>query len=172
MKAMIRPAVVTDAAVLAALAERTFRETYTAHNSAEDMASYVSAHFGTARQAAELRDAAVRTLLAHVDDHLAAYVQLRSGPAPECVPGAAPVEVVRFYVDRPWQGRGLADQLMDAAVDAARAADAGVLWLGVWERNPRAIAFYRRSGFVDVGTQIFVLGADRQRDRVLARLLT
>jgi ribosomal protein S18 acetylase RimI-like enzyme len=58
---------------------------------------------------------------------------------------------------------------MTAAVDAAKAAGAHTLWLGVWERNQRAIAFYRKSGFADVGTQIFVLGTDHQHDLVLAR---
>jgi ribosomal protein S18 acetylase RimI-like enzyme len=81
------------------------------------------------------------------------------------------MEVVRFYVDRPWHGRGVAHQLMAAAADAAQAAGARTLWLGVWERNPRAIAFYRKCGFEDVGTQIFVLGADHQQDLVLARSL-
>jgi len=85
------------------------------------------------------------------------------------VTGGAPLEIVRFYVDRPWHGRGVAQQLMEAAVNTARAAGARTLWLGVWERNPRAIAFYRKCGFQDVGTQTFVLGADHQRDLVLTR---
>jgi ribosomal protein S18 acetylase RimI-like enzyme len=82
------------------------------------------------------------------------------------------MEIVRFYVDRPWHGRGVAQTLMAAAASMARAAGARTLWLGVWERNERAIAFYRKSGFADVGTKIFVLGTDHQRDLVLARPLT
>jgi len=60
---------------------------------------------------------------------------------------------------------------MRAAADHARAAGARTLWLGVWERNPRAIAFYKKVGFIEVGTHTFVLGADHQRDLVLARPL-
>lgn len=167
----IRRAVPDDAALLAGLAERTFRDTYAEQNTSEDMAGYVADHFGVHRQAVELRDPARLTLIGEAGPVAAGYVQLGRGPAPECVRGAGPMEVVRFYVDRPWQGLGLAQLLMAAAVDAARDVGAGVLWLGVWERNPRAIAFYRKSGFEDVGAQIFVLGADRQRDRVLARPL-
>jgi GNAT superfamily N-acetyltransferase len=168
---VIRPAEVHDAAWLAALAERTFRETYTAFNTPEDMEAYVAGHFGPERQAAELSDGRMVTLVAEVDGHAAGYAQLARGPAPPAVTGPQPMEVVRFYVDRSWHGRGVAHQLMAAAADAAGRIGARTLWLGVWERNPRAIAFYHKCGFVDVGTQIFVLGADQQRDLVLERSL-
>jgi len=168
---VVRPAGVCEARWLAALAERTFRETYSAYNTPDDMERYVSDHFGAARQEAELRDPRMVTLVAEVGGQAAGYAQLGQGDAPACVTGPAPMEVVRFYVDRAWHGHGVAQTLMAAAIAAACAAAARTLWLGVWERNPRAIAFYRKCGFGDVGTQIFVLGADHQRDRVLARPL-
>ena len=168
----IRRAAPEDAVPLAGLAERTFRDTYAEHNTTEDMAGYIAAHFGVRQQTAELGDPARLTLLAEAGGAAAGYVQLGWGPAPGCVRGGAPMEVIRFYVDRVWHGHGLAQLLMAAAVGAARDAGAGVLWLGVWERNARAIAFYRKSGFEDVGAQTFVLGTDHQRDRVLARPLT
>jgi len=167
----IRQAGASDAPWLAALAERTFRETYTAHNTAEDMERYVAGHFGPALQAAQLSDPRTITLVAEDGGRAAGYAQLARGPAPAAVAGPAPMEVVRFYVDRPWHGRGMAQTLMGTVVDFARTAGARTLWLGVWERNERAIAFYRKRGFMDVGTQIFVLGADQQRDLVLARPL-
>ena len=165
----IRPAAAPDAPWLAALAERTFRETYTAYNTPDDMERYVAGHFGPALQDAELRDPRRITLVAEDDGRAAGYAQLARGGTPGSVTGPAPMEIVRFYVDRPWHGRGVAQILMTAAVDAAKAAGAHTLWLGVWERNQRAIAFYRKSGFADVGTQIFVLGTDHQHDLVLAR---
>jgi diamine N-acetyltransferase len=167
----VRRAGPADAAWLAGLAERTFRETYAAHNTADNMERYVAAHFGVDRQAAELRDAAKLTLLAEEDGRAAGYVQLARGKVPASVAGAAPIEVTRFYVERPWHGRGVAQQLMAAAEFAAAAEGARTLWLGVWERNERAIAFYRKCGFRDAGTQVFALGRDRQRDLVLERPL-
>jgi diamine N-acetyltransferase len=167
----IRRAGPADAAWLAELGERTFRETYAAHNTADDMESYVAAHFGVHRQAAELRDAAKLTLVAEEDGRAAGYVQLARGAVPASVAGTAPMEVTRFYVDRPWHGRGVAQHLMAAAESAASAEGARTLWLGVWERNERAIAFYRKCGFRDAGTQVFTLGRDRQRDLVLERPL-
>jgi GNAT superfamily N-acetyltransferase len=168
---VVRPAEPADAAWLAALAERTFRETYSAENTAENMERYVSEHFGLARQEAELRDPRKSTLVAEVDGRAAGYAQLARSEPPPSVTTPAPLEVVRFYVDRPWHGQGVAQTLMAAAVETARAAGARTLWLGVWERNERAIAFYRKSDFADVGTQTFVLGIDHQRDLVLARSL-
>jgi ribosomal protein S18 acetylase RimI-like enzyme len=81
------------------------------------------------------------------------------------------IEIERFYVAHEWHGRGIAQQLMACATEAAIRADAATLWLAVWERNPRAMAFYRKSGFVDVGSRLFLLGSDRQTDRVMSRLL-
>jgi ribosomal protein S18 acetylase RimI-like enzyme len=164
---VIRPARVPDAPWLADLAERTFRETYTAYNTPEDMERYVSEHFGPELQAAELGDPRYLTLVAEVEGRPAGYTQLGQGPAPAGVTGAGPLEIMRFYIDRPWHGLGLAQALMGAAAEHARAAGARTLWLGVWERNPRAIAFYRKCGFTEVGTQSFVLGTDHQRDLVL-----
>jgi ribosomal protein S18 acetylase RimI-like enzyme len=102
---------------------------------------------------------------------LVGYVHLASGPAPVTVEGPAPLELKRLYVARAWHGRGVAQALMDAALDAARARGARTLWLGVWERNPRAVAFYGKYGFTRVGEHTFLLGADPQTDWVLARPL-
>ena len=171
MSATIRAAGVADAPWLAALAERTFRETYAAENTAENMERYVAEHFGVARQARELTDPAVQTLVADVSGEPAGYAQLVWSSAPPSVAGEAPIEITRFYVDRPWHGHGVAQLLMANLLQRAAAAGARTVWLGVWERNPRAIAFYRKSGFVEVGTHTFLLGTDPQRDFVLARPL-
>ena len=94
----------------------------------------------------------------HEAGALVAYAQLREGPAPGCVTGPMPIEVQRFYVAAAWQGRGLAQRLMERVVATAQERRAETLWLGVWERNPRGIAFYRKCGYVDVGSQTFVVG--------------
>jgi diamine N-acetyltransferase len=167
----VRRAQPADAAALASFAARTFRETFEADNTPENMALYLEANYGPERQAAEIRDAGVVTLLAVDGRRLAGYSQLREGPAPACVPGAAPIEIRRFYVDRAWQGKGLAQSLMVASIEAAMERGARTVWLAVWERNLRAQAFYRKCGFEDCGAQDFMLGRDRQTDRVMVRVL-
>jgi GNAT superfamily N-acetyltransferase len=165
--AMIRHGTAGDASALAAFAARTFAETFAADNTAADMAAHLERTFGVSRQAAELSDPDATTLLAHRDHVLVAYAQVRRAPPPAVVPDREAIELHRFYVDRPAHGTGVAQLLMAAVYDAARAVGGRHLWLGVWERNPRAIAFYRKAGFHDVGSQAFVLGADRQTDRVM-----
>ena len=166
----IRRAVPADADLLADLAARTFHDAFAADNRPEDMAAHMAHAFGPARQLAEITSADIVTFLADCDGP-AAFAQVRRGPAPSCVVSPRPIELWRFYVDRPWHGRGIAGRLMQAVLGEAIAAGATAVWLGVWERNPRAIAFYTKSGFVDVGAHEFRLGTDVQTDRVMVRSL-
>lgn len=168
----IRRAVLSDASALAELAARTFTETFAADNSPEDLDAHLRSSFGEARQSAEIEDRDVITLLAFRGEALAGYAQVRRKPAPSCVAAEKPVELHRFYLVRSAQGAGLAAQLMLAARAAARELGGMHIWLGVWERNPRAIAFYTKSGFVVVGSHVFVVGSDRQTDLVLVASLS
>jgi diamine N-acetyltransferase len=163
----IRSGTSQDAAALAAFAARTFAETFAGDNPAADMRLHLSRAYGIAQQTAELTSPAVITLLAEDEGRLVGYAQVRYGPAPPCVQPADAIELHRFYVDAPAHGKGVAQRLMAAVRDAARTAGARHLWLGVWERNARAIRFYAKCGFVDVGSHDFVLGTDRQTDRVM-----
>ena len=166
-----RTATAADAARLAEFAERTFRETFGPDNRPEDMERYIAGSYGADHQRAEILEPGLVTLLAEAGGTLAGFVQLRQGGAPVCVSGPTPVEIWRFYVDRPWQGRGLAERMMAEACAGARARGGATVWLAVWERNARAIAFYRKCGFAVVGAQPFVLGTDVQNDLVMARTL-
>jgi ribosomal protein S18 acetylase RimI-like enzyme len=170
---LIRRATSADAASLAEFGARTFFETFAAENTPEDMARHLASAWSPALQDAELRDPLLDTLLA-VDPRgaLAGFAQVRAEYGPACVPTIRPVEIKRFYVDRPYHGHGLARALMAAVERVARARGAAELWLGVWERNPRAQAFYRKCGFENVGKQIFVVGSDPQTDIVMLRKLS
>lgn len=165
----IRRASAADAATLSALAERTFRDTFAAVNSAENMAAHAAAAYGVDKQRAEIESTHIRTLLADIDGTAAGYAQLRSGHVPDCVRAEHAVELWRFYVDRAWIGRGIAQSLMQAVFAEARELGGVTLWLGVWEHNPRAIAFYRKCGFVEAGAHVFQLGADAQTDVIMRR---
>jgi ribosomal protein S18 acetylase RimI-like enzyme len=168
----IRRGTPADAAPLAEFGARTFFETFAVDNTPDDMAKHLASAWSPALQDAELRDPLLETLLAvERGGALAGFAQLRAEYAPACVPTDNAIELKRFYVDRPWQGRGLARALMVEVERAARARGARELWLGVWERNERAQAFYRKCGFEKVGTQIFVVGNDPQTDHVMLRAL-
>lgn len=166
---IIREAELSDARQLARLAERTFRATFAAVNTAEDMEAHCRSSYGEAIQAAEITDPKRMTLLCEMEGDLVGFAQLRWGRGPACVVSAAAGEIQRLYVADAWHGRGIAQALMNACIDEVRRRGADLVWLGVWEHNPRAIAFYTKFGFVKVGEQVFQLGSDAQRDLVMAR---
>lgn len=172
MDVAIRRATSEDAGPLAVLAERTFRDTFGEDNDPSEMDAHCRQTYSATQQRRETDDPAIDTFLAVTSSGaLAGYAMVRAGNAPPVVQGPSPVEIWRIYVDRPYHGLGVAPQLMSACIDAARARNGRTLWLGVWEHNPRAQAFYRKMGFVDVGAHVFVLGDDSQTDRVMVREL-
>ena len=171
----IRRASVVDAARLAEFGRQAFHDTFAADNRPEDMAEYLAATFGESQQRAELLDPSSTYLVAERAEgdgaDLLGYVRLRTGDAPDAVRTRPAVEIARLYARRDMVGQGIGASLMDACLARARELGARVAWLGVWEHNARAIAFYARWGFADVGSLEFVLGADVQTDRIMALAL-
>jgi len=166
---LIRTAVAADAAALAALAEKTFREAFGEMNSPADTDEHCRRHYSPSIQAVEIAAAGRVTLVSSFSQRLTAFTQLRWSAPPTCVVGPAAAEIQRFYVDREFHGSGLANRLMHEALATLSRHGSATAWLGVWEKNPRGIAFYRKLGFSEVGEQTFVVGADVQRDLVMAR---
>ena len=152
-----------DAALLAATAERMFRDAFAASNDPAQMDAYCRDHYSETIQRAELEQPDIRVLFLEEHGKVVAYAQLRLG-APEG-------EIWRFYVDRGQHGRGIAQRLMSESLEHLRSTGAERVVLAVWEHNPRAIAFYRKTGFEVVGTRPFILGAEVQTDLVMMRAL-
>jgi diamine N-acetyltransferase len=163
----IRAAVLADAAVLTELGERTFRDSFGADNRPEDMEAFLASHYRLELQAAELRDPRNLYLLAEVSGVPAGFALLRDGEREQGVQAERPLNLARLYVDRPFLGAKVGAALMARCLEEGRARGHDVLWLGVWEHNTRARAFYARWGFSEVGEMSFVLGSDPQRDLVL-----
>ena len=164
-----RAAARQDADLLAAFGAQTFFETFAEDNTPEDMAAYLQNSFSPDKQAAQIAAPGALFLIAEIDGQPCGYALLREGPLPDCVTGARAVEIGRFYVGKAWIGKGVAGKLMTACLQAAVERQCDTVWLDVWEKNPRAIAFYRKWGFAVVGTQPFQLGSDLQTDLLMAR---
>lgn len=168
MQMSIRRAAPTDAVALAAFAEHCFRDAFGGVNRAENMDAYIATAYSPELQAAEIADTAITTLVAtDPEGGLIAYAQLRIRPEAPALAGEGSIELWRFYVARPLHGQGLAQDLMEAVLDAATTLGRKGLWLAVWERNFRGRAFYQKLGFVEKGAQEFVLGDDVQTDVVM-----
>jgi ribosomal protein S18 acetylase RimI-like enzyme len=168
---VLRSAGADDALALAAFAEHVFRDTFGPHNRADNMDLYCSAAFAVEQLRRELADRDRHTVLALARGELAGYAQLCAVPPPSCVTGPDPLELNRLYVDPRWHGGGLAHALMAHAIEIARQRSAQTLYLAVWKHNHRAIAFYAKHGFVQVGSAPFLLGTEIQIDPVMVRPL-
>jgi len=163
----LQDAVEGDAARLAEFGARTFYDAFAADNTADDMRQHLDSAFSPQLQLAEIRNPAIDTLVAIESGGWAGFAQLRADKISDGVPAQGSIELWRFYVERRWHGQGVAAWLMEGAKQRARRRGATTLWLGVWERNARAQAFYRKHGFSKVGRQVFVVGSDPQTDDVL-----
>ncbi len=136
-----------------------------------ELEAYVRDHFTPARQHAELTDAHTTTFIA-IDTRLVGYAQITVGKLPDCPLDARnPAELKRIYVDRAWHGQGVAQKLVALVNAEAYVRGCDTIWLAVWEINDRAIAFYGKSGFRQVGRQGFPIGNEIQSDYVMAKPL-
>ncbi|MHB1342055.1 MAG: GNAT family N-acetyltransferase [Coriobacteriia bacterium] len=165
----IRAATIDDASLVCELGARTFRDAFATDNTEEDMSAYLASAFSIEIQQRELRDPASTVLVAFIDDAPVGYARLRTGQAPACVNGERPVEIVRLYSAAEWVGAGVGPVLMRECLNEAASLGCDIVWLDVWELNPRAIAFYIKWGFATAGRQQFVLGDDVQDDLIMAR---
>ncbi len=167
----IRIAQIDDARPLAEVAEETFRDTFGDVNTVEDMTLHCVSNFSQEIQASEILNPAMISLLCEHEGRIVGFSQLRWGDTPDCVSAQTPCEIQRLYVDSNWHGKGVAQELMKTALAAAIERRSDVVWLGVWEQNSRALAFYRKLGFLGVGEHEFRLGSDLQRDVIMVRRL-
>ena len=165
----VRMATPDDNRLLADLGVEAFAAAFGPANTPENMARYLEAAFGPEKQAAEIADPSSVFLIAELADDPVGYARLLESTAPSSVTGSRPIEIVRIYARPGWIGKGVGAALMRACLDQASVRACDTVWLGVWEENRRAIAFYERWGFRQVGTHLFLLGADEQTDWIMAR---
>ena len=168
----IRSATMLDNALLAEVGAETFSDTFAADNALENIAAYLAEAFSPEKQARELADPASMFLIGEAEGLTVGYARLKIGEAPAAISGRRPMEIARFYARKPWTGKGAGARLMQICLREAEHQGCDVIWLDVWERNYRAIGFYRKWGFVEVGIQGFQLGDDLQRDLLMARVVT
>jgi len=168
----IRTAGVADAGVLADLGRRTFHETFAAQNRPEDMDAYLKGAFTVDRLTAEIREPRAVYLLAETAERVIGFAKVVPSEPPACVTGNSPLRLLKLYVSADAIGSGVGAALMRACIERAKGSGHDCLWLGVWEHNRRAKAFYGRWGFVPVGVEDFVLGSDKQTDILMQLRLT
>ena len=163
----IRYGTIEDAKRLSELGAKTFYDTFAKDNTPENMATHLKKSFSPEIQFAELSDPENIFLIVEHESQPIGYAQLILHSKEETLTGNKPLEIRRIYATQEYLGKGVGKALMQAAIQEAKQRDCDSLWLGVWEKNPRAIDFYRKWGFKEVGMHTFKVGDDPQRDFVM-----
>ena len=158
-----------DSSLIADIGASTFEASFGANNRLEDMEQYLSLSFSKAHIEVQLAEPSTIFLLAYEDCKAVGYVMLRVSKKPMVVIGPKPVELVRLYIEEEIIGKGYGSALMNSCLKEAKKNGRRTIWLGVWEKNLRAIRFYEKWGFTKLGTKEFVLGSDLQNDHIMAR---
>jgi ribosomal protein S18 acetylase RimI-like enzyme len=168
---LIRKATTADAELLSELGARTFSETFSVDNTPENMTAYLKESFTPAIQLAELSDPNTIFKIAELDGVAVGYSVLSSSQTPAEVNSKNAIELVRLYVSQDVIGTGVGARLMKECLEEAAQRGHKTIWLGVWEHNHRAQAFYRKWNFEVVGTHVFQLGDDAQNDLLMKRVV-
>jgi ribosomal protein S18 acetylase RimI-like enzyme len=169
----IRPATVEDAKALTDLAYTTFWDAFAHHpkNAPDDLNHYMRQAFSLEQISAELEDDKSIFLIAEIEGEPAGYAKIIIGSIEDGITAERPIELNRLYSHQQFLGKGIGQALMDACFERAKADGHDVMWLGVWEFNPRAQRFYEKNGFRIVGSHVFQLGEDPQTDLLMQKEL-
>lgn len=166
---VIRKVTIEEVQLVAETGTRLFREAFGPQNKPEDIAQYLASAFSVEQITSELEDPDSVFLLATEGEKVVGYARMKKGDPPPCIQGENPVELVRIYVDQTCVGRGYGASLMQRCLQEAKEKGGGAIWLGVWEKNERALDFYKRWGFRVKGSYTFKLGKDMQTDLLMER---
>lgn len=154
----------TDLELLQRISRDTFYETFAAFNTEADMQQYLKVNLGIERLEEEVNNPFSEFYFARLGNKIVGYLKLNVKSAQTVPEDLNALEIERIYVYKEFHGSSIGQKLFDFAMDHAHKINAPYVWLGVWEKNPRAIAFYLKNGFVEFGKHSFILGEDEQTD--------
>ncbi len=160
----IRNVNIQDIEKLKGIGERTFTETFSSDNSEENITEYLDNGFSTEKLKTELIDKNAEFYFAELKGRVIGYLKVNSGQSQTEIKDKNYLEIERIYVLKEYHGKKVGQLLYEKAIKIAKSKNAEYVWLGVWEKNPRAIRFYEKNGFVAFDKHIFKLGNDKQTD--------
>ena len=160
----IRAISISDLAQLQKIGKTTFVETFTEHNTKEDLDKYLEESFSNEKLLAELINPDSTFYFAEIEDNVVGYLKINFGDSQTELKENEALEIERIYVLQKFHGKKIGQALYEKASSIAKEMKVNYLWLGVWEENHRALHFYKKNGFVPFDTHIFKLGNDEQTD--------
>jgi ribosomal protein S18 acetylase RimI-like enzyme len=164
-------ATLEDVDTLVEVGVRTFRDTFAEANTKEDMKLYIAKAFSRDQLILELKDPVSTFILALDGQEVVGYAKLKEEKNRKELDGQDGIEIERIYALKEYQGKKVGNLLMETCLELAKERGYKLAWLGVWEYNPRAIAFYEKWGFKKFGSHPFLLGNDLQTDLLMKKTL-
>ncbi len=146
---------------------QTFRETFSAVNTTENMEKYISEKLSLSQLATELKDENALFYFIKSTNEVIGYLKLNMGASQTELKDDCALEIERIYVLKKFHGKNIGAQLLEKAIQVAKELDKNFIWLGVWENNQRAIQFYTKNRFVVFDKHLFTLGEDVQTDLMM-----
>jgi ribosomal protein S18 acetylase RimI-like enzyme len=171
LKINIRKATIEDAEILTDLSYKTFWDAFHEHpkNAPEDLADYMAKAFNVEQIRSEISDKNSIFLIVEIENEPAGYAKLITDSIEHGITAEKPIELSRLYSKQEFLGKGVGAGLMKECFAVAKNLECDVIWLGVWEYNPRAQRFYEKHGFREVGKHVFLLGSDAQTDLLMQK---
>jgi ribosomal protein S18 acetylase RimI-like enzyme len=160
----IRNVSIDEVEQLQAISRSTFVQTFAEHNSEADMAAYLETSYSLEKLTNELNNPFSEFYFACIHEQIVGYLKINIGSAQTENKDANAFEIERIYVDQAYLGKKIGQLLFEKAIDLAKVKKASYVWLGVWEENHRALAFYKKNGLLPFDKHIFKLGNDEQTD--------
>ncbi|MBP6796360.1 MAG: GNAT family N-acetyltransferase [Saprospiraceae bacterium] len=161
---VIKKVLPDEVIALQKIGRQTFKETFAAGNTEENLTKYLEEGFSSEKLLGELTDQNSEFHFALYEDVVIGYLKLNFGDSQTELKDDKSAEIERIYVLQEYQGKKVGQLLYEKALQIANAYKADYIWLGVWEENPRAIQFYKKNGFTEFDKHIFKLGEDEQTD--------
>lgn len=168
---VIRYALPAEAPLIADISRQTFYETFAESNTVEDMEKFLNEQFSMDTLIKETEEPGNIFLLAYDDTEPIGYAKMRDGEKRSEFEGLCSIEIARIYAVKKSIGKGVGRELMQKCIDIAREMNRDIIWLGVWEKNERAIQFYLKWEFEKFADHEFVLGNDVQTDWLMCKRL-
>jgi ribosomal protein S18 acetylase RimI-like enzyme len=151
-------------AALQQIGRQTFSETFAESNTAKNMAKYLEEAYSYEKLSAELNNPNSFFYFAMLDEKIIGYLKLNMGASQTELKDNNAIEIERIYVLKDFHGKKVGQLLFDKAIEVAKAKHVAYVWLGVWEKNKRALQFYTKNGFIEFDQHVFVLGDEAQID--------
>jgi len=172
MAITIKKCTLDDVNKLQEISYVTFNETFKEQNSPENMNAYLEKAFNLRKLENELAHPFSQFFFAYVGKEVAGYLKVNTHEAQSEDMGEDSLEIERIYIKSEFQKHGLGKNLLNKAIEIAAEQEKKKIWLGVWEKNESAIAFYKKMGFVQTGSHSFYMGDEEQTDFIMAKTLT